>query len=193
MLELKTVFLVILTLLNTSHVPKEKVIEGSCYLYTLSESMVAYADESVTADELIAVAYHESKFSIYSVGEVVVSHKGACGPYQQIAKWAFPVDVPKPTCSDLHDPWEASYRAYSAIKHMKQAKSVGYLKNKEGGWACHYSAGINCNKAAFAYEVRHKRIKKRVRRVRRKMAKEVETFKNRVLFSLLESYCTFLF
>ena len=183
----------ILTLLNTSHVPKEKVIEGSCYLYTLSESMVAYADESVTADELIAVAYHESKFSIYSVGEVVVSHKGACGPYQQIAKWAFPADIPKPTCSDLHDPWEASYRAYSAIKHMKQAKSVGYLKNKEGGWACHYSAGIECNRAGLYYEEKHKRIKRRVRRLRRKVEKRVNEFKHNILFSLLDGYCTFLF
>lgn len=150
-----TAFYVILQLLSWSGAHPNIVEDNICGLHQLSE---AIAIESQSDDEmldLLAVGFEESKYAYR--GNLVISRRGACGVFQQIPKYAEPSDLPRPSCSDLRDPYVSSFRAASALRVLRERFGEDRF--------CHYNAGNVCWSRSFSYQGRIYGLRRRIRQL----------------------------
>ena len=106
----------------------------------LSKAIVQHSEEwEQDPLRMVAVGFQESRFG-YRVEEFeVVSHSGACGPFQQIPRYARPYSEPV-TCEELFDPYEAAYRLGAKLNQMEDRWGEGRLDET----ICHYYEGNVC-------------------------------------------------
>ena len=150
------IFLVMLSMLRADNVTPSQLKAAQCSLASLSESIAVYATSPDEVLDLVALGFEESRFSYR--GRLEVSHKGACGIFQQIPKYATPDFVAKPTCKELGNPWEATYRAVHQIRKLKRMFPLADR-------FCHYNSGMECRLSARAYVQRVRRYRKQARRL----------------------------
>ena len=169
MFEAVKIFLLLQGLLLSENVSEKVVDQNTCELLTLAEAIHAYADTEDEVYELVAVGFEESRFSVNR--KKVVSHKGACGVYQQIPKYAHPTDVPRPTCEDLSDAWTSTFHAIHTFRKFKDI----FKEN----WICHYNSGYKCYESSDRYA---RRVKRKIKLLKnKKIASNMISIKLRLL------------
>lgn len=153
------------------------VEEKKCYLYELSSAMRYYSSSISEQTQFLTIAAQESKFSYTSIEAPLKNpNSGACGPYQIIPKWSVP--EPKATCEDLHDPFEATWRAREALK------AIGRMVSKENVM-CYYATGnLECSHKKTPYSRKHEKIKRRIKKARREVLRYPEKYLGFVLQDL---------
>lgn len=137
MLTPQEILFIILSLLGTDNAKVDDTAKTR--MVELSQAISDHQSETVSAHTLIAVSFVEDRFS-YD-GDQGANHKGACGPYQQIPKWA----AEEVTCSDLADPEIATRVAVKSIKWFY--KTFGEKLDT----LCHYNGGMKCVGDAVDY------------------------------------------
>ena len=183
MLELAAkVFIVMLSLLHNAGAPDIIVENNVCKLSQIARGIAVNAENYHTVLDLVAVGYIESKFGYR--GNYLVSRRGACGVFQQIPKYAYPVDFPKPTCDSLQSPAESAFRASAALEEMEEIYGEDRF--------CHYNAGNTCGRLAYRYQDAVLRVRARVRRSLRRLRSPARAARALSRFIETQEWCEIL-
>ena len=157
------IFLTMVVMLDMANASPEKVQEAECRLVNLANAISSYAaEDGADPMRLIAIAFHESHFMYDHPDAWAESHAGACGPYQQIPRYAHPRDEPI-DCAGLQDPYEATRRVVAKLENMTQR--FGPINDS----ICHYSSGNVCTERGQRYAERHHDYYARARRIHRRI------------------------
>ena len=119
--------------------------ERQCRLRVLAHA-IALNQEYEEPARMLAIALQESTLTLRRYWNE--SSHGACGPYQQIPRYAYPHDEPA-TCASLQDPYEATYRLHHKLESMRSR--YGAISET----ICHYASGNECNPASIQYAEEH--------------------------------------
>ena len=135
MLSYDTIFTIMMQLLASDNAQNI----DTPHIKRMATAIHKHQSTTVSAHTLIAVSYVEDRFS-YD-GFSGVNGAGACGPYQQIPKWAHE----SVTCEDLKDEDTATRVAVSSIKWFYKTKG------EKLDTLCHYNSGMECNADSLKY------------------------------------------
>ena len=157
------IFLTMIAMLDLANASPEKVEEAECRITNLANAINSYSIE-YDADpiRLIAMAFQESRFMYDHPDGWAESHAGACGPFQQIPRYAHPRDEPI-DCAGLQDPYEATRRVIAKLENMTQR--FGPVEES----ICHYASGNVCTERGQGYAERHHTYYARAQRIHRRI------------------------
>jgi len=160
------IFLTMVVMLDMANAGPEKVEEAECRIRTLADAISHFAEQN-DADpiRLIAIAFHESRFMYDHPDGWAESSAGACGPYQQIPRYAHPREEPI-DCAGLQEPWEATRRVVAKLENMTHR--FGPVEDS----ICHYSAGNVCTERGQRYAERHHTYYARAQRIHNRIEQE---------------------